>query len=247
MRTFKFILEYDGTDFNGWQVQTNAKRTVQGEFEAVLLKIFKRRVTAVGSGRTDSGVHARGQVAHIRVETDMPPDEIMRACNYNLPRDIVVCAVSVASSKFHAQLSARRKTYSYVILNRDFSSALERRTSYFVPRKISVSRMRAAAKFLVGRKDFCSFANVDPYHRGGAVRTISRLDIKKRNGRITITVEANGFLYKMVRNIVGTLLEVGTGRFKPEAVRGMLLKKDRRAAGLAAPAHGLCLEHVIYK
>ncbi|MBF0569611.1 MAG: tRNA pseudouridine(38-40) synthase TruA [Candidatus Omnitrophica bacterium] len=246
MPTFKITLEYDGTDFNGWQVQTNAKRTIQGEIEAVLFKIFKKHISVIGSGRTDSGVHAKGQVAHFRAETDMPSDEIQRALNYNLPGDISVLKVEAAADDFHAQFDAKRKTYSYTILARQWPSALERRRCHFVPRKLNVALMKKEARALVGKKDFKSFANVNPSHKGGTVRTIRRLHIRVQGDFITITVEGEGFLYKMVRNIVGTLLEVGAGRFPPGSVKAMLLKKDRRAAGLAAPAHGLYLEEVRY-
>jgi tRNA pseudouridine38-40 synthase len=246
MRTFKLTIEYDGTDFNGWQVQGKGERTVQGEIEAVLLKIFKKRVIVIGSGRTDSGVHARGQVAHFRVVTDMPDWEIQRALNYNLPPDIVIHKVEEASARFHAQYRAKWKTYSYSILNRSFPSAVDRRHCYFFPRKVDLALMRKEARAFVGRKDFSSFANADHSRTCDAVRTIKRLDIRRKGGFIIVTIEANGFLYKMVRNIVGTLLEVATGRFPPGSVKDMLMKKDRRSAGLAVPPQGLCLEKVMY-
>ena len=247
IRTFKLTLEYDGTDFNGWQVQANAPRTVQGAIEAVLSKIFDRpRVPVIGSGRTDSGVHARGQVAHFRVKTPMPPDEILRALNHHLPRDIVVVGAQEVDSSFHAQLSAVSKVYSYTILNRRYPSALERNRCCFFPRPLQMKLLRQEAALFVGRKDFRSFANVDPSRTGGTVRTITRLEIRKSGDFIRITLESDGFLYKMVRNIVGTLLEVGSGRFPPGSVTTMLLARDRRAAGVAALPQGLCLEEVKY-
>ncbi len=246
MRTFKLTLEYDGSGFNGWQLQSNAKRTVQGELEAVLLKFFKRRVPVIGSGRTDAGVHARGQVAHFRVDTLMSCDEIQRAFNYNLPQDVVVLRVEEESLKFHAQLSAKRKTYSYHVLNRSFPSALERERCCFFPRKLNISLMRKEAREFVGTKDFSSFANVDPSHKGDAVRTLYRLDIKKHGNRIVFWIEADGFLYKMVRNIVGTLLGVGSGRFPAGSALKILQAKDRRAAGVAVVPQGLFLEEVKY-
>ena len=247
MRTFKLTLEYDGSDFNGWQLQANAKRTVQGELEAVLSKIFRKaRVPVIGSGRTDSGVHARGQVAHFRAVTAMPPDEIMRALNYNLPHDIVVVKVEEAPAGFHAQLSAKSKVYTYTILNRPYASALERKRCCFFPRKLNIRLMRQEARAFVGRKDFRSFANVDLSRTCGTVRTIRRLEIRKTGDFIRITIESDGFLYKMVRNIAGTLLEVGTGRFPPGSVARMLKDRDRRAAGAAAVPQGLCLEEVRY-
>ncbi|MBF0594525.1 MAG: tRNA pseudouridine(38-40) synthase TruA [Candidatus Omnitrophica bacterium] len=246
VKTFKLTLEYDGTDFNGWQLQTNAKRTVQGELEAVLFKIFKKRVPVIGSGRTDSGVHARGQVAHFRVVSDMPCDEFQRAFNYNLPPDISVLRVEPADEKFHAQLSAKKKTYSYSVLNRPYASALLRRYCCFYPRKLNIRLMREEAAAFIGHHDFSSFANVDPSRKGDAQRTISRLDIVRRADVIVFYIESDGFLYKMVRNIVGTLLEVASGRFPPGSVNKMLRARDRRAAGVAAVAQGLCLEEVKY-
>ena len=246
MKTFKLTIEYDGTDFNGWQVQTNAKRTVQGELEAVLLKIFKKRVVLMGSGRTDSGVHAKGQVAHFRADTDMPCDEIQRALNFNLSADIVILKIQEADKDFHAQMDAKWKTYSYTILGRPYRSALDRKRCCFFPKKINLALMKKEAKALVGRRDFKTFANVDPSRTCDAIRTIRRLDIKKKGAYIVLTIEANGFLYKMVRNIVGTLLGVGSGRFPAGSVKKMLKSRDRRVAGVAAPPQGLCLEEVVY-
>lgn len=247
MKTFKLTIEYDGTDFNGWQLQANARRTVQGELEKALSKIFKQdRIPCIGSGRTDSGVHARGQVAHFRADTDMPPDELMRALNHNIPRDMVIADVCLAPAKFHAQHSARSKVYSYTILNRPYASALERHRCCYFARKINMRLMREEARGYVGKKDFSSFANVDRSRTCDAVRTVKRFQVTKSGDMIRIVVEADGFLYKMVRNMVGTLLEVASGRFPPGSIRRMLRHRDRRAAGLAAPAQGLCLEEVKY-
>jgi tRNA pseudouridine38-40 synthase len=246
MRTLKLTIEYDGTDFNGWQVQAQG-RTVQGELEKVLSKIFKKpRVVVIGSGRTDSGVHAKGQVAHFRVDTDMPLDEICRALNFNLPPDVVINTVEEVAHDFHAQFDARLKTYSYTVLNRRFPSPLERRRCYFFPRKLNVTLMKAEAAGLVGKHDFSSFANVNLSRKGDAVRTIERLEINKDGDYIVFLIESDGFLYKMVRNIVGTLLEVASGRFPPGSIKKMIKEKDRRAAGFAAPSQGLCLEEVKY-
>ncbi len=246
-RTFKLTLEYDGTDFNGWQLQCNVQRTIQGEVEKALSKIFKKpRIPLIGSGRTDAGVHARGQVAHFRIETSMPSDEIMRALNHNLPRDIIVVKSEEVSPKFHAQLSAKSKVYSYTILNRSFASALERNRVCFYPRQLNIKLLKEEAKSFVGKKDFSSFANVDASRTCDAIRTIKRLDVKKTGAFIRITIESDGFLYKMVRNIVGTLLEVSAGRFPAGSVKKMLKSKDRRAAGVAAVPQGLCLEEVKY-
>jgi tRNA pseudouridine38-40 synthase len=247
MRTFRLLIEYDGGDFNGWQLQANTPRTVQGAIEGALSKIFrKKRVVLIGSGRTDAGVHARGQVAHFKVSTQMPAGEIMRAINHNIPPGIVIKDAREAPPGFHAQYSAISKTYSYTVLNRSFSSPIDRRFSYFFPRKLHKGLMRREAVFFLGRHDFCSFANVDRSRDCSSVRTIHRLDIKSRGDLIVITVQADGFLYKMVRNIIGVLLEVGTGRLQPGSVPAILKAKDRRFAGMAVPPQGLCLESVEY-
>jgi tRNA pseudouridine38-40 synthase len=246
VRTFKLTLEYDGTDFNGWQLQSNARRTVQGELEAVLLKLFRRRVPVIGSGRTDAGVHARGQVAHFRADTGMACDELQRAFNYNLPYDVAVLSAEEADEHFHAQHSAKSKVYSYTVLNRSYPSPLERHRCCFYPRVLDVALIRREAEVLLGTNDFCSFANVDPSRKGDAVRTLTRLDISQRGHYLVFTLEADGFLYKMVRNIAGTLLEVGSGRFPPGSVRRILERRDRCAAGVAAVPQGLCLEQVKY-
>lgn len=246
MRTFKLTLEYDGTDFSGWQLQANAKRTVQGELEAVLFKLFKKRVPVIGSGRTDSGVHARGQVAHFRIPTDMPCDELQRAFNFNLPPDVTVLSVEEVGPGFHAQLSARCKTYTYTVINRSYPSALLRRYTCFFPRKLDMRLMKKEAAGLVGNHDFSSFANVDPSRRGDAVRTVNRLEISRKGDRIVFTIESDGFLYKMVRNIVGTILDIGSGRFPPGSLLRILKARDRRAGGVAAVPQGLCLEEVKY-
>lgn len=245
-RTFKITIEYDGTDFKGWQVQGKGERTVQGELESVLLKVFKKHVGVVGSGRTDTGVHAKGQVAHFCAETDMPVEELKRALNFNLPGDIVVVRIENVRNGFNAQFSAKKKTYSYAVFNRDCPAALHRRTSYFLPRRINVALMKREARALLGRHDFSSFANVDKTRTCDAIRTIYKLAIVKQGPWIRFTVQADGFLYKMVRNIVGTLLQVGVGYFPPGSLKKMLKRRDRRSAGFAAPAHGLCLEEVIY-
>lgn len=247
MRNFKLTIEYDGTDFHGWQSQTNAPRTIQGEMEKVLSRIFRKpRVVLVGSGRTDRGVHARGQVAHFLSETDMPADEIGRALNFNLPPDITIHKVEEVSLRFHAQLSAKSKTYQYTILNRSYPSALDRRTMYYFPRRLDIALMQAEAALLVGTKDFSSFANSDPSRKGDAVRTVSCLDVSADKDRIVITITADGFLYKMVRNIVGTLIEVGTRHLPSGSVRAILEQKDRSAAGVAVPPWGLSLQEVFY-
>ncbi len=247
MRNFKLTIEYDGTFFNGWQQQSQGERTIQGELEKVLSQIFKAKVNAIASGRTDAGVHALGQVVHFQAETRMKPAEIVRAVTALLPGDIVVLNAKEVDLDFHAQYSVKSKTYRYTILNRDYPSAIHRNHCHFYPHKLNFTRMKEEAKALVGKHDFKSFEATDlsrPKHT--TVRTIKRLSIRKQGPWITIDIEADGFLYKMVRNIVGTLLEVGKGRLSKGEMKRILKKKDRTEAGKTAVAHGLCLVKVKY-
>lgn len=251
LRNFKLTIEYDGTDFNGWQVQGGKTRTVQAVIETALTRIFKKKTPLTGSGRTDSGVHAVGQVAHFQASTALDPRQVQKALNANLPPDIVILQVQNAAPTFHARFRAKKKTYRYTILNREFRCALNRQTCHHIARALNVTAMRRAAKGLEGKKDFRCFMAADPafpipVQERPTVRRIHRILIKKRGDWLTIDIQADGFLYKMARNIVGTLLEVGAGRRKPADIEDILRGQDRKKAGVTAPAHGLCLISVEY-
>ena len=247
MRTFKITFEYDGAGFCGWQTQAQGERTVQGAMGEVLLKIFKQPIKVIASGRTDSGVHARGQVISFKADTRMKPLEIKRAMNSLLPKDIAVHEAREVKDDFHAQYSVKEKTYRYTILNRKHRSAFLRDRVYFYPYALNVLDMRHAAKYLVGRHDFKSFQAYDPIRaQRQTVRTIKKIVIKKEEDLIHIEVTADGFLYKMVRNIVGTLLSVGSGQLLLSEMPKILKAKNRKKAGTTAPAEGLCLMAVKY-
>ncbi len=251
MRNIKLTLEYDGTNFSGWQLQTPDKRTVQGEIEKALLKIFKKEIRIIGSGRTDTGVHALGQAANFKIDSPMPLEKIVRALNGNLPDDISVLSAEKVSTGFHAQHSAKQKTYRYSILNRPTRPAIDKNFVLHIPYKINLSAMRKEAKLLVGKHNFVSFMATDTAKRGkltakDTTRTVSKLEIHKKEDLITIDIAANGFLYKMVRNIVGTLLDIGTGLIPQGSARNILKAKSRRAARETAPAKGLILLSVKY-
>ena len=247
MRNFKVICEYDGSGFSGWQTQAQGERTVQGELEAVLLKVFKKPVRVIASGRTDSGVHAQGQVVSFKAETRMKPLEIGRALNSLLPSDIAVLKAEEVNSDFHAQYSVKEKTYRYTVLTRKYRSVFLRDRVYFYPYPLMLTRMRQAAQYLVGRHDFKSFQAFDPLRaERQTVRTIKKIAIKKEGDLMTIDVTADGFLYKMVRNIAGTLLAVGAGQLPLNEVPKILRAKNRQRAGDTAPAEGLCLMAVKY-
>ena len=246
MRNFKLILEYDGASFCGLQVQPGL-RTVQGHLEEKLERIFKKKIRCIASGRTDTGVHALGQVVHFKVETQMKPAQIQKALNAFLDRDVSVVKAQEVALDFHAQYSVKSKTYRYTILNRSYPSALWRDRAYFYSYKLNLSLMRQAAKEFQGKRDFKSFqaaAQASPVKT--SVRTIKKISIAKEGDFIHITVSSNGFLYKMVRNIVGTLLAVGSGKIHKGSVSKLLKAKNRKLAPATAPAQGLCLMSVRY-
>ncbi len=259
MRNIKLTIEYDGTGFNGWQTQTarstqatsRSQRTIQGEIEKVLKKVFKQNLKLAGSGRTDSGVHALGQVANFKTRSIMPVEKIQSALNANLPEDIAIINVEETSPDFHAQYSVKSKVYRYTVLNRSARCAQQRNFCLVYPYKLNVRSMREEAGSLLGRHDFKSFTASDPAKRKkgikeNTVRTIKRLTITKKGDFLTFNIEANGFLYKMVRNIVGTLLEAGSGKLAKGSIKQILAKKDRTTAGITAKPKGLALLEVKY-
>jgi len=247
MRNLKITIEYDGSEFCGWQTQAQGERTVQGELEAVLSKIFKQPIKAIACGRTDSGVHARGQVVSFKANTRMKPLEIQRALNSLLPDDIAVHEAKEVKSDFHAQYSVKEKTYRYTILNRKFRSVFLKDRVCFYPYPLNISNMRRAAKCLIGRHDFKSFQAYDPLRaKRQTVRTVKKIVIKKEGDLIHIDITADGFLYKMVRNIAGTLLAIGSGQLPTDEMPKILKAKNRKTARDTAPAEGLCLMSVKY-
>ena len=257
MRNIKLTIEYDGTDFNGWQTQTardarapsRSQRTIQNEIEKVLKKIFKQNLKLTGSGRTDSGVHALGQVANFKTRSVMPVEKMQNALNANLPEDIAVIKIEEVSPDFHAQYSVKSKTYRYTILNRTARCAQQRNFCLLYPYKLNIRAMREDAQSFIGRHDFKSFTASDPAKRKkgveeNTVRTVKRLTITKKGDFLTLDIEANGFLYKMVRNIAGTLLEIGNGKLARGSIKQIFAKKDRSAAGATAKPQGLTLLEV---
>ncbi len=262
MRNIKLTIEYDGTEFNGWQIQdakersvktkvTSTKlRTVQGTIEKACQKVFKERIRIFGSGRTDSGVHAFGQVANFKTNSCLTPHEMVRAINASLPDDVSIVSAEDVADNFHAQYSVKSKIYRYTILNRPAPPAIARDFCHFFPYKLNTRLMRQELKTLVGRKNFKSFQASD-VHRSvqesnNSVRHIKHVDLKVKNNIITIDIEADGFLYRMVRNIVGTLIEIGKGKLPKGSIFNILSKKNRLFAAQTAKAKGLCLLKVKY-
>jgi tRNA pseudouridine38-40 synthase len=243
---FKLTLEYDGAGFAGWQRQPAGRRTVQDVLEAALARLAGAPVRATGAGRTDAGVHAEGQVASAALDTRLAPHELARALNGCLPPDVAVLRAEAAADGFHARRDARGKVYRYAVWNGAVRSPLRAARSLHHPRALDVGAMRAAAAALVGTHDFSSFRAAGSAVRT-SVRTLERLQLRGEPGDLVeLELEASGFLRHMARNVVGTLLEVGRGERRADAIEALLGGRDRRAAGPTAPAHGLTLVRVLY-
>jgi tRNA pseudouridine38-40 synthase len=247
VRTFRAVLEYDGTDFSGWQAQPG-RRTVQGVLEEALERITGARSPVVAAGRTDAGVHALGQVVSFRSGTGIPPRDLARALNALLPPDAAVLSLAAAREEFHANRDARSKVYRYSLVAGGPRRPSLRRVAWWLPRPLDLDAMRAAAAPLVGRHDFRSFRTNpgEGADRRSTVRTLRRIGIRRRAGRVDLEFEGDGFLHHMVRNLVGTLVQVGRGAWPPGRVAAALRARDRRAAGPSAPALGLALVSVSY-
>lgn len=245
-RNLKFTIAYDGTDFHGWQRQRDV-RTVQEEIEAVARRVLRHPIEIVGASRTDAGVHAHGQVAHVRTSSPIPAANLRRAIGHRLPQDVTLVHVADVPQAFHATRHARRKLYRYRIHNDERRPVewLQARYAWHVWYELDLARLRSAACPLVGEHDFAAFASAGCTRRT-TVRTIHAIEVHRRFNSIVIDVIGDGFLYNQVRNIVGTLVEVGRGHWPPERVGQILAARDRRNAGPTAPPQGLCLEWIEY-
>lgn len=245
MKRIKLTIAYDGTNYCGWQIQPNGI-TVEEVINKALQKLTGEPILVIGASRTDSGVHAMGNVAVFDTETSIPPERIAMALNLRLPEDIVIVKSEEVALDFHPRYCDCSKTYEYHIINTRIPIPTKRLTNYFVSYNLNLDHMRQAASYLVGEHDFVSFCNVRTDVEN-TVRTITELDIIENGNEITIRITGNGFLYNMVRIIVGTLIRVGRGFYTPEKVKEILEAKDRKAAGVTAPAHGLMLMEINYK
>jgi len=246
---FKLLIAYDGTRYQGWQVQ-KIGTGVQEKIEEALRKIFPSVGRLHSSSRTDTGVHALGMVAHVEIpktEFRMSLEKLALAINAHLPDDIRILSASLAPTDFHARFSATGKQYRYFVWNARAMNPLQRFYAWHVPHPLDMAVMRSAAKTFLGKHDFKSFAGTRNYEMESTIRKLTRCEIRKSGQLLTFYIEADGFLYKMCRGIVGTLVQVGRGKFSVEDVQHMLDARDRRVAGITAPAHGLVLWKVFYK
>ena len=253
MKHFRITLQYDGSRYDGWQKQGNTDNTIQGRIEAMLTKLFEQQVEIQGSGRTDAGVHALGQVASFSVQTDLGPTKVKEKMNIFLPKDIIVTDCRLTDARFHARLNAKSKTYIYRIITGDVRPVFGRQYVLWHSDTLDIANMRKAAEYLVGEHDFKSFLG-NRHYKKSTIRTIESITITNdviKSGEagfpeIVMAFKGNGFLPNMVRILTGTLLEIGEGLKKPEEMESILKGCDRDLAGPTAPAHGLTLLKVDY-
>ena len=249
MQNYKLTLQYDGTKYNGWQRQGNTANTIQGKLNEIIGKYLNEEIDIAGSGRTDAGVHAYGQVANFKTKQKLDTDKFLYDMNGYLPQDIRIIEVEEVEERFHARLSAVSKTYEYVIDNGKVSNVFGRKYAWRVEEKLNVEEMRKAANFLVGTHDYTSFCGNKKFKKS-AVRTVTDIvieEIGEEKGKIRISYTGNGFLQNMVRIMTGTLVEVGLGKRTPESMQTIIAAKSREEAGMMAPPEGLFLKCVCYK
>ena len=245
MQNYKLTLCYDGTKYKGWQRQGNTDNTIQAKLETLLSRLLGAPVEVSGSGRTDAGVHAYCQVCSFRADTEMSAEDILSALRRYLPEDIGAMSLTKAAPDFHARLSCREKSYLYRIWNSDLPNVFSRRYTYTFPDALNLDEMRRAAAYLTGRHDFTSFC-ANKHMKKSAVRELRSIEIYRHEEELRILLTGDGFLYNMVRIIVGTLIEVGTGAKSADSIPDILRAKDRSQAGFTAPAQGLVLFEVKY-
>lgn len=245
MRNFKIVLQYDGTRYQGWQRQVSTDNTIQGKIEALLSKMCEKPVEIQGAGRTDAGVHAYGQVANFHIDTEKTAAEVMEYMNMYLPEDISVISCEEKPERFHARLNAKGKVYCYHIWNSPKKPVFRRKYVHEVPGELDMAAIRQATDALCGTHDYQSFTSTKRGKKS-TVRTVDSIDIKREGEELIFTFSGNGFLYHMVRIMMGTLIEVGLGIRKPEDIPSIIEAKDRSKSGHLIPGKGLVLMEVTY-
>ncbi len=246
MRNIKLTIEYDGKRYSGWQRLGDDDKTIQGKIEAIISQMTGEKIEIIGSGRTDSGTHARGQVANFKTTSQMSHNEMLTFLNRYLPRDIVIKKVEEMPERFHARYNATGKKYSYYVWNNPIPTVFERNHSFYFPQELDLEKMNEACQKLMGSHDFIGFSALKKSKKS-TVRTIHELSIEQEGGMLHFTFVGNGFLYKMVRILMGTLLEIGTGKLPVSAIDDIFENKVRQQAGETVPAHGLFLDEVYYQ
>ncbi len=245
MRNIKIVLQYDGTRYSGWQSQEHCENTIQGKVTQVLCRMLGEEIEVAGSGRTDAGVHALGQVANFKTRSKLSCAEILEDLNRYLPEDIAVLSAEEMPERFHSRLSAVRKTYRYHIRNSRIPEVFGRRYSWRVEEPLDIRAMSLAAEKLTGTHDFRAFSSLKRSKKS-TVRTIETIRIEEKGAEIILSFTGNGFLYHMVRILTGTLVEIGLHKKTPEAIDEILASGNRAQAGITAPAQGLFLVQVEY-
>jgi tRNA pseudouridine38-40 synthase len=245
LKNFKITIEYDGSAYHGWQRQAT-DRTIQGEIEDALMTMTGHRVALIGSGRTDAGVHAYNQVANFRCDTQLTPEIFHKGLNSLLPEDIVITSCEAVPEKFHARYDVKSKTYHYRILNRSLPAAIYRQYAWHIRTELDLNAMKSALRFIVGTHNFKAFEGSGSPRVDSVRRIMNAGLVKTDDGYIVLKIEGDGFLKFMVRNIVGTLVDVGIGKITSDDFKRILVSKDRNLAGITAPAHGLFLMNVKY-
>jgi len=244
MRNIKLTIEYDGKDFNGWQKQST-KLNIQGEIERAIQDITGEEVELIASGRTDAGVHALGQVANFKINSNIPVEKFPIALNTKLKRSIRILEAEEVEERFHSRYNCKKKTYRYIINNSENGTAIYRNLEYNFSQKLYLEKMQEAVKFFLGEHDFKGFKASGTSSKS-SVRTVYDAQVYKKDDRVIIELTGNGFLYNMVRIISGTLVDVGTGKILPEQIPGIIESKDRTRAGKTLPPQGLYLVKVEY-
>lgn len=245
MKNYKIVVQYDGTKYKGWQMQRSTDLTIQGKLQHILESICNEPVEVIGSGRTDAGVHAKGQVANFHMNWNNSEEELLFRINGYLPNDIAVISLEEVEERFHSRFNAKDKIYRYRIHTSAISDVFERKFQYHLEEKLNVEAMREAAEYCCGEHDFTSFCGNRKFKKS-AVRTIYSITITEVGREIQIDYCGDGFLQNMVRILTGTLIEVGRGERRPEDMKDIIEGKNRDLAGYTAPAEGLCLLEVHY-
>ncbi|CAG7840623.1 tRNA pseudouridine synthase A [Clostridium novyi B str. ATCC 27606] len=245
MRNIKLTIQYDGTRYKGWQKLGNTDNTIQYKIESVLNELLGEEVSLIASGRTDAGVHANMQIANFKTNSNVTNYTILKHCYKYLPQDIVVTNISDASENFHSRYNVKKKIYTYNIYNNPVHDVFTRKYSYHIKETLDIKKMKEASKLFIGEHDFRSFTALKSKKKS-TIKTIDSITFKKKDNNIEIIFTGNGFLYKMIRILVGSLINIGLGKLTIEDLQNIMNKKDRSIAPETAPAHGLILTEVKY-